>query len=88
MYREYHPQLDGLRALAVSAVLVGHFLSNTWLAKVVGWGDAGVILFFCLSGYLITDLLLAIEAPSAAGRLAGVKISMYVGFFASSPSTI
>ena len=72
--RGHYPQLDGLRALAVSAVFAGHFLSDTWLAKAVGWGDAGVILFFCLSGYLITDILLEIDAPSAADRRAGVGI--------------
>ena len=74
MDRGHYPQLDGLRALAVSAVFAGHFLSDTWLAKAVGWGDAGVILFFCLSGYLITDILLEIDAPSAADRRAGVGI--------------
>ena len=74
MDRGHYPQLDGLRALAVCAVFAGHFLSDTWLAKAVGWGDAGVILFFCLSGYLITDILLEIDAPSAADRRAGVGI--------------
>ncbi|WP_206830271.1 acyltransferase family protein [Alicyclobacillus fructus] len=50
----YMPGLDGLRALAVLAVIAYH----------VNWGGApggllGVQVFFVLSGYLITDLLVS-----------------------------
>lgn len=47
--------LDGLRALSVIAV----FLAHTGLAGVVGGGYVGVDVFFVLSGYLITNLLVA-----------------------------
>jgi peptidoglycan/LPS O-acetylase OafA/YrhL len=52
--------LDGLRALAISLVLLDHsFASRTnhswWLA--IG-AHAGVLLFFSISGFLITSLLL------------------------------
>ncbi|WNC88887.1 acyltransferase [Paraburkholderia sp. FT54] len=47
--------LDGLRALSVIAV----FLAHTGLAGVVGGGYVGVDVFFVLSGYLITSLLVA-----------------------------
>ena len=47
------PGLDGLRALAVLAVLAYHLD--------IGWAQGGLLgvgIFFTLSGYLITDLLL------------------------------
>lgn len=49
----YKPQLDGLRAVAVLSVLVYHGRAE-WM---VG-GYLGVDLFFVLSGYLITTLML------------------------------
>jgi peptidoglycan/LPS O-acetylase OafA/YrhL len=54
----YRPQLDALRAVAVAAVLFQH----TWVPD-SPWGHLGVRLFFVLSGYLITGILLA--APRA-----------------------
>jgi peptidoglycan/LPS O-acetylase OafA/YrhL len=47
----YQPALDGLRALAVIAVLVYH-------QSHLGGGFLGVDVFFVLSGFLITSLLL------------------------------
>ena len=52
--RQYMPGLDGLRALAVLAVIFYH-LNLPWALG----GFYGVTLFFVLSGYLITDILLA-----------------------------
>src|ERR1700751_242572 len=51
--QRYMPGLDGLRALAVLAVIAYHLN--------VGWAQGGLLgvgVFFTLSGYLITDLLL------------------------------
>src|SRR5918998_6260732 len=50
----YLPGLDGLRALAVIAVLLYH-AGLPWLPG----GFLGVEVFFVISGYLITALLLA-----------------------------
>ena len=49
----YMPGLDGIRALAVSAVIAYH-LGFGWAPG----GLLGVGMFFTLSGYLITDLLI------------------------------
>ncbi len=49
----HRPALDGLRAVAVGAVIAYHFG-----AEELTGGFLGVDLFFVLSGYLITSLLL------------------------------
>jgi peptidoglycan/LPS O-acetylase OafA/YrhL len=56
---EYQPWLDGLRAIAVIGVLVFHHFRFDPL-EVGAWtgGFLGVDIFFVLSGYLITSLLL------------------------------
>ena len=57
----YIPELQGLRGLAVLGVVVYHChprLVGTWLYSASLWGWAGVNLFFVLSGFLITSILL------------------------------
>nr|WP_277619980.1 acyltransferase [Listeria aquatica] len=51
--RKYVPSIDGLRALAVLAVIAYH-LNFSWAKG----GFIGVDIFFVLSGYLITNILL------------------------------
>jgi peptidoglycan/LPS O-acetylase OafA/YrhL len=53
----YMPRLDGLRGIAISAVLGAHFLAKPIVAAFRP-GGFGVILFFVLSGYLITRILM------------------------------
>lgn len=57
----YIPELQGLRGLAVLFVVFYHShlrLEGTWLYRASLWGWAGVNLFFVLSGFLITSILL------------------------------
>ena len=59
----YFPNLNGLRAIGASIVMIGHvdFIKIIWGVSNVQWfpvfGKIGVALFFSLSGFLITALL-------------------------------
>jgi peptidoglycan/LPS O-acetylase OafA/YrhL len=62
--QRYVPGLDGLRALAVLAVVAYHVD--------LGWAQGGLLgvgIFFTLSGYLITDLLLTQQAATGSLHL-------------------
>ncbi len=50
---EYNPALDGIRGIAVALVVLFHYLPNLF-----PFGYVGVDLFFVLSGYLITQVIL------------------------------
>jgi peptidoglycan/LPS O-acetylase OafA/YrhL len=57
----YIPELQGLRGLAVLSVVIYHChprLAGTRFYYASLWGWAGVNLFFVLSGFLITSILL------------------------------
>ncbi len=58
---DFIPAFDGLRGLAILSVVLYHCLprlQGTFLAKFVVWGWSGVSLFFVLSGFLITGIIL------------------------------
>ena len=69
------PTLDGVRAVAIILVLVAHGLGTrglpAWYTLRLNAGDLGVRMFFVLSGYLITVLLLRERARTGRISLAG-----------------
>ncbi len=54
------PSLDGVRAISITLVIVSHLVKWKHISlQVIGsYGSLGVFVFFVLSGYLITNLLL------------------------------
>ncbi len=62
----YHKNLDGIRAIAALMVMIFHFFLSTpvnssilkLFAKISIFGQTGVTLFFVLSGFLITRILI------------------------------
>ena len=59
----YVPAIDGMRALAITTVVASHFG-----AEQIVPGGFGVTVFFFISGYLITSLM--IQEHSRRGRIA------------------
>jgi peptidoglycan/LPS O-acetylase OafA/YrhL len=51
----YHPEVDGIRGFAIICVVSHHF-------GLIGWLPFGTDIFFVLSGYLITEILLNLQS--------------------------
>jgi peptidoglycan/LPS O-acetylase OafA/YrhL len=60
----YRADIDGLRAVAVIAVIVYH-LDKSWLPG----GFTGVDIFFTMSGYVVSSSLMTKQAPSVGSLL-------------------
>lgn len=74
---ERNRELDGLRGIAISLVLISHF----WDQDVpIFDGHAGVRLFFVLSGFLITNILF--QCRSEAERGAATPGTVLLAFYA------
>jgi peptidoglycan/LPS O-acetylase OafA/YrhL len=80
------PALDGLRGAAIALVLLCHFgnawpgsgVLDAWVREGTGLGWIGVDLFFVLSGFLITGILVD-GAP--VGRLRARETLRWMGAF-------
>jgi peptidoglycan/LPS O-acetylase OafA/YrhL len=62
----YRPEVDGLRALAVVAVIINHFNK-----ELLPSGYLGVDIFFVISGYVITSSLATRQSTSFGDLLLG-----------------
>lgn len=77
----YMPQLDGLRCIAVCLVMFNHFIPESWpIYHLFPFGTAGVHLFYVLSGFLITGILLKALKESES-NLQGSKARILRAFY-------
>ncbi|MBI1781730.1 MAG: acyltransferase [Sphingobacteriales bacterium] len=64
----YFPQLDSLRAIAVILVIISHWFTHEQiLNRYTSNGILGVTLFFVLSGFLITGILMRSKQQVESG---------------------
>ena len=63
---KYRPEIDGLRALAVTAVIINHFNKD-----LLPSGYLGVDIFFVISGYVITSSLAERQSKNFLDFLTG-----------------
>jgi peptidoglycan/LPS O-acetylase OafA/YrhL len=75
----YFQQLNALRALAVLAVVATHTV-DTYNYPTLVWGEEGVTLFFVISGFLITGIVL--DARDAATKEGAPRRTVLRAFYA------
>ena len=54
----YRPELDGIRAIAIISVILYHAQITIFSIQIFKGGFIGVDIFFVISGYLITSIIL------------------------------
>jgi peptidoglycan/LPS O-acetylase OafA/YrhL len=82
---KHRPELDGLRGIAILLVLAAH---TGMPGFADGGGGAGVTLFFVLSGFLITSLLLAERAKNGRVDLRAFYIRRVLRLFPALAATL
>jgi peptidoglycan/LPS O-acetylase OafA/YrhL len=61
------PSVDGMRAISITLVVIGHWAELRFHSDVAGaFANLGVRIFFVISGYLITTLLLREREKTAS----------------------
>ena len=78
----HFPGLDGLRAISILIVLLGHSLIGTWWVKYFP-GSIGVDIFFVISGFLITTLLLKEKVKNGKVSLSNFYMRRFLRIFLS-----
>ena len=63
----HHASLDGLRAIAVTMVVLFHAGATSGLPGLLPGGFIGVSVFFTISGFLVTSILLRESASTESG---------------------
>ncbi|ANL29801.1 acyltransferase 3 family protein [Rhizobium phaseoli] len=75
--RDHIRGLDGLRAISLLMVLIAHWAPPTYLDNVLEWGRSGLLIFFVISGFLITRILVDL-----AGKRRDIeRIELLKGFY-------
>lgn len=75
----YFSQIDGLRAIAVTAVVYWHSVPQTqYLNSIFHTGGHGVRLFFVISGFLITLILLKAKREDSRSGFSGILKAFYI----------
>ncbi|WP_018343057.1 acyltransferase family protein [Cytophaga aurantiaca] len=71
----YYKQFNGIRALAVIGVILHHWTyAQNFLADLTHHGANGVPLFFVLSGFLITTILINVKSADELNSWTAIKL--------------
>lgn len=80
----YFNSLDGLRAISIFMLVIAHMnfrWHNEFVAKLFGGGNIGVYVFFVISGFLITMLLVKEKVNAGTIALKKFYISRFLRIF-------